>query len=143
MEFQQPIPTPAKLTLGVLAWILLLGIWQLIPTLNPAIETLLPSPTRSSMNSTASWWLDRAVLWSNRAARNQTKEPMNVPLKLPDDIVESTHGALATLSATTGSSFFFTTKSTKDTKGDSEDISLYAVFEFGDIQIEHEACLDA
>ena len=56
--------------------------------------------------------------------------------------VESTHGAIATLSATTGSSFIFTTKSTKDTKGASEDISLHAVFEFGDIKVEHETCLD-
>jgi hypothetical protein len=47
------------------------------------------------------------------------------------------------LSATADSGFFFTTKSTKDTKGDLEDRSLYAVFEFGYLKIEHEACLDA
>jgi len=45
-EFQQPIPTSAKVVLGILAWILLLGIWQLIPTLNPAIDRLLPTPTK-------------------------------------------------------------------------------------------------
>ncbi len=38
--------------------------------------------------------------------------------------------------------FFFTTKSTKDTKGGSEDISLHPVFEFVDSKVEDESDLD-
>jgi len=51
--------------------------------------------------------------------------------------------ALATLSATSGASFFFTTKSTMDTKWDLEDIMLHTVLEFGNIKVGHEACLDS
>ncbi len=44
------------------------------------------------------------------------------------------------LSTPSCSSFFFTTK---DTKGGSEDISLYPVFEFGDIKVANESDLEA
>jgi len=44
--------------------------------------------------------------------------------------------------APTGSNFSFTTKSTKDGL-DSKDISLHSVFQFGDIEVEHESCMNA
>ncbi len=43
--FKTPLPTPAKVVLALVAWTLLLGIWQLIPTLNPKLATLCPPPT--------------------------------------------------------------------------------------------------
>jgi NitT/TauT family transport system permease protein len=45
-EFQRPIPPAARIALAILAWSLLLGAWQLLPTLNPGIATLCPPPTK-------------------------------------------------------------------------------------------------
>ncbi len=45
-EFQFPVRRSTRIILGSVAWILLLGIWQLIPTLNPNIAQLFPPPTR-------------------------------------------------------------------------------------------------
>lgn len=44
--FQANLPLGAKIALAVVAWAILLGAWQLIPTLNPDIQMLLPTPTK-------------------------------------------------------------------------------------------------
>lgn len=43
--FQANLPMGAKIGLAVAAWFLLLGAWQYIPTQNPDIKMLLPTPT--------------------------------------------------------------------------------------------------
>jgi len=45
-EFKVPLSTRAKVALAIIAWVLLLGIWQAIPTLHPQFATLCPPPTR-------------------------------------------------------------------------------------------------
>lgn len=44
LDFQVAIPTPAKIALGILAWLILLAAWEYAPR-PEAIATLLPTPS--------------------------------------------------------------------------------------------------